>query len=82
VLAGLIGLQYHADCWSVSLAFQKYTNISSTTTPTTGTRVLLQLQLNGLSHIDNGLQQQFRASIPGYSVAPAALPDSRFSNYP
>jgi LPS-assembly protein len=82
VLAGLIGLQYQADCWGVSLALQKYTNISSTTTPTTGTRVLMQLQLNGLSHIDNGLQQQFRASIPGYSVAPTALPESRFSNYP
>jgi LPS-assembly protein len=42
----------------------------------------MQLKLNGLSHIDNGLQEQFRASIPGYSVGPAALPDSRFSNYP
>jgi LPS-assembly protein len=42
----------------------------------------MQLQLNGLSHIDNGLQQQFRASIPGYSVAPSALPESRFSSYP
>ncbi|WP_146153258.1 hypothetical protein, partial [Paraburkholderia fungorum] len=46
------------------------------------TRFLMQLQLNGLSHIDNGLQQQFRASIPGYSVAPSALPESRFSSYP
>lgn len=82
VLAGLIGLKYLADCWSVSFAFQKYTNVSSTTTPTTGTRFLMQLQLNGLSHIDNGLQQQFRASIPGYSVAPSALPESRFSSYP
>jgi LPS-assembly protein len=82
VLAGLIGLQYSADCWGISLAYQKYTNVSSTTTPSTGTRVLLQLQLNGLSHIDNGLQQQFRASIPGYSVAPTASPQSPFSNYP
>jgi LPS-assembly protein len=82
LLAGLLGLRYSADCWSVSLALQKYTDVSTTTTPSTGTRVLMQLQLNGLSHIDNGLSEQFRASVPGYSVAPSALPGSRFSNYP
>lgn len=82
LVAGLLGLQYTADCWALSLALEKYTNVSSTSTPNTGTRVLMQLQLNGMSKIDNGLLQQFRASVPGYSIAPSAPAESRFSDYP
>jgi LPS-assembly protein len=82
ILAGLLGVQYTADCWSLSLAAEKYTNVSSTTTPSTGTRVLMQLQLDGVSKIDNGLLQQFKANVPGYSVEPTTPPDSRFSDYP
>ncbi|SMG13564.1 LPS-assembly protein LptD [Paraburkholderia susongensis] len=82
IISGLLGLQYAADCWALSLAFEKYTNVSSTTTPSTGTRVLMQLQLNGVSKIDNGLLQQFRANVPGYSTAPSPSPASPFSNYP
>lgn len=82
ILAGLLGMQYTADCWAISLALEKYTNVSSTSTPSTGTRVLMQLQLNGMSKIDNGLLQQFKADVPGYSVTPSEAPESRFSDYP
>ncbi|KFG98007.1 LPS biosynthesis protein [Burkholderia paludis] len=82
LVSGLLGFQYAADCWAVSFALQKYTNYNSTTSPTTGTRVLVQLQLNGLSRIDNGLLQQFRASVPGYATPALPAPTSRFTDYP
>ena len=83
LVAGLLGVQYDADCWSLSLAVQKYTNVSTTTSvASSATRVLLQLQLKGLTKIDNGLSSQFRASIPGYTPLPSpAAPESRFSDY-
>jgi LPS-assembly protein len=84
LIAGLLGLQYNADCWSLGVAFEKYTNAtSSTTSPSTGTRVLMQLQLKGLSQVDNGMLNQFRANVPGYTPASNAIePTSRFSDYP
>nr|WP_244109043.1 LPS-assembly protein LptD [Burkholderia anthina] len=82
LVGGLLGFQYAADCWAVSVALQKYTNYNGTTSPTTGTRVLVQLQLNGLSRIDNGLLQQFRANVPGYSTPTLPAPASRFTDYP
>lgn len=82
LVSGLLGFQYAADCWAVSVALQKYTNYNGTTSPTTGTRVLMQLQLNGLSRIDNGLLQQFRANVPGYSTPTLPAPTSRFTDYP
>ena len=84
LIAGLLGLQYDADCWSLGVAFEKYTNAtSSTTSPSTGTRVLMQLQLKGFSQVDNGLLNQFRANVPGYTPATTETePTSRFSDYP
>ncbi|WP_230945447.1 LPS-assembly protein LptD [Burkholderia pseudomultivorans] len=82
LVSGLLGFQYAAECWAVSVALQKYTNYNGTTSPTTGTRVLVQLQLNGLSRIDNGLLQQFRANVPGYSTPTLPAPTSRFTDYP
>ncbi len=82
LIAGLLGLQYDAQCWSLALAFEKYTNATGSTTPSTGTRVMMQLQLKGLSRTDRGLLDQFKADVPGYSSAPAdELPVSRFSDY-
>ncbi|MBN3755646.1 LPS-assembly protein LptD [Paraburkholderia sp. Tr-20389] len=83
LIAGLLGLQYDAQCWSLALAFEKYTNAtSSTSEPSTGTRVMMQLQLKGLSRSDRGLLDQFKADVPGYSSTPADdAPVSRFSDY-
>jgi LPS-assembly protein len=83
LIAGLLGVQYDAQCWSLSLAVQKYTEeYDSTGEPTGGTRVLLQLQLKGFSKVDNGLLQQFKANVPGYTPLPSSSPpESRFSDY-
>ncbi|WP_310125152.1 LPS-assembly protein LptD [Paraburkholderia terricola] len=84
LIAGLLGLQYDADCWSLGVAFEKYTNATgSGASPSTGTRVMMQLQLKGLSQVDNGLLNQFRANVPGYTPATTVTePVSRFSDYP
>jgi LPS-assembly protein len=83
LIAGLLGIQYDANCWSLGVAFEKYTNAtSSATSPSTGTRVLMQLQLKGFSQVDNGLLNQFRANVPGYTPASTVEePVSRFSDY-
>ncbi len=81
LVGGLLGFQYATDCWAVSVALQKYTNHNGTTSPTTGTRVLVQLRLDGLNRIDNGLLQKFRANVPGYSTPTLPAPTSRFTDY-
>ncbi len=82
LIAGLLGFQYDADCWSLGIAFEKYTNETSTTVPSTGSRVLMQLQLKGLSKVDNGLLDQFKDNVPGYSPLPdSSTPVSKFTDY-
>ncbi len=83
LIAGLLGVQYDAECWSLGLALQKYTNaVDSTGQPSSGTRVLMQLQLKGFSKADNGLLEQFRANVPGYTPLPSTSPpDARFTSY-
>jgi LPS-assembly protein len=83
LISGLLGIQYDAQCWSISVAVQKYSEEDDTTgQPASGTRVLMQLQLKGFSRIDNGLLNQFKASVPGYTPLPSSSPqDSRFSDY-
>lgn len=83
LISGLLGVQYDAQCWSISVAVQKYSEEDDTTgQPASGTRVLMQLQLKGFSRIDNGLLNQFKASVPGYTPLPSSTPqDSRFSDY-
>ncbi len=83
LIAGLLGFQYSADCWSLGIAFEKYTNeTSSTTVPSTGSRVLMQLELRGLSKVDNGMLNQFKDSVPGYTpVSNNITPLSRFTDY-
>ncbi|WP_322045706.1 LPS-assembly protein LptD [Paraburkholderia sp. J67] len=83
LIAGLVGFQYDADCWAIGIAFEKYTNdTGSTTVPSTGSRVLMQLQLKGLSKVDNGLLNQFKDNVPGYSPLPDnSAPVSKFTDY-
>jgi LPS-assembly protein len=80
---GLVGFQYDADCWAFGIGIQRYANgLTASQTATTGTRVLAQLQLKGLSKIDNGLVQAFAAGVRGYMpLPPPAPPQSRFSDY-
>ncbi len=82
LIAGLVGFQYDADCWSIGVAFEKYTNETSSTVPSSGSRVLMQLQFKGLSKIDNGLLNQFRENVPGYTPPPGGdAPVSKFTDY-
>jgi LPS-assembly protein len=89
---GLLGFQYNAPCWSFGVGLQRYANgIQSAnqtgggtpvTTSPLGSRLLAQLELKGLSRIDNGLIEQFVASIPGYMRLPSTqIPVSRFTEY-
>jgi LPS-assembly protein len=83
IVDGLLGFQYDADCWSFGLGLQRHVNgITSTGVPSSGTRVLGQLTLKGLSHVDNGLTEAFRAGVAGYIPPPPPGPPlSRFSDY-
>ncbi|WP_230940763.1 LPS-assembly protein LptD [Burkholderia diffusa] len=65
---GLVGLQYDASCWSLGVAAEKYLYATSSTSATSGTRIMVQLQLKGLGATDTSLQKQFSAAVPGYSA--------------
>lgn len=80
---GVLGFQYDAQCWTFGLAVQRYANgVQVNGSPASGTRVLAQLELKGLSKIDNGLISAFQAGVPGYQTPPPPpAPLSRFSNY-
>ncbi|WP_206954330.1 LPS-assembly protein LptD [Trinickia acidisoli] len=80
---GLLGFQYDADCWILGVGVQRYANGEDTSGQyQSGTRVLAQLTLKGLSNVDNGLVSAFRAGVAGYQPPPPAPPPlSRFSNY-
>ncbi|MGI4861189.1 MAG: LPS-assembly protein LptD [Janthinobacterium lividum] len=82
--AGLIGLSYDADCWSFAIALQKYTNAASTdSAASTGTRALMQLTFKGFANVDNGLSEEFRSAVPGYTATPLTpTPVSEYSDYP
>jgi LPS-assembly protein len=83
IVDGLLGFQYDADCWTLGIGVQRYANgITSTNQSATATRMLAQLTLKGLSHVDNGLTAAFRAGVQGYMPPPPPAPPlSRFSDY-
>ncbi|WP_232442256.1 LPS-assembly protein LptD [Burkholderia ubonensis] len=80
---GLVGIQYDASCWSLSVAGEKYLYTTSSTSATSGTRITVQLQLKGLGAADSGLKKKFSAAVPGYSP-PFVQQDSndRFTDLP
>ncbi|GLU31356.1 LPS-assembly protein LptD [Trinickia caryophylli] len=82
LIAGLVGFQYDADCWAIGLALEKYTQATSSSSASSGTRVLMQLQLKGLSKVDNGLASEFAQRIPGYTATSSPASQSPFSDYP
>jgi len=84
LIEGLVGFQYDADCWSFGLGVQHYANgVNIAGLPQSSTRFLAQLVLKGLSHVDNGLVQQFSSAVQGYQGLPGPAPiPSPFSNFP
>jgi LPS-assembly protein len=80
---GLVGLQYDADCWTLGIGLQRYSDgVNSAGSQTSGTRFMAQLTLKGLTKVDNGLTAAFQAGVAGYTPLPAMPPpQSRFSDY-
>jgi len=83
IVDALVGFQYDADCWVLGIGAQRYSNgLDGAGQYTSGTRVLAQLTLKGLSNVDNGLVAAFRAGVAGYQPPPPPLaPLARFTNY-
>ncbi len=80
---GLLGFQYDADCWSFGVGLQRYAEYDSLGLPSSGTRLLAQLVLKGLSRVDNGLATAFTSAVQGYQGLPGPAPvQAPFSNYP
>ncbi|MGH8662532.1 MAG: LPS-assembly protein LptD [Burkholderiales bacterium] len=61
-LEGLIGAEYHADCWSLRLVGHRF----ATTTQEASTTFFLQLELGGMSRIGANPLDTLRRSITGY----------------
>jgi len=63
VVQGLLGVEYSADCWVFRVVGQRI----FTATDSTGSAIMVQLQLNGLSKIGTGnALDALRKSVPGY----------------
>ncbi|WP_420885755.1 LPS-assembly protein LptD [Candidatus Vallotia cooleyia] len=79
----LVGFEYDTQCWSFGIGLQKYANgVNSSNQPSTGTRMLAQLQLKGFATVDNGLVSQFRSSILGYRpISQLSVPQTQFTDY-
>lgn len=63
LLAGLIGIEYNACCWSLRVVLNRFI----TATERTSTTFFVQLELNGLMRIGNNPLRVLRQGIPGYT---------------
>lgn len=62
LLAGLLGFEYNACCWSLRLVANRFT----TATQRTSTAVFVQLELNDLMSIGTNPIRVLQQGIPGY----------------
>lgn len=63
LLAGLLGLEYNACCWSLRLVASRFT----TATQSSSTNIFIQLELNDLMRIGTNPIRVLQQSIPGYT---------------
>jgi LPS-assembly protein len=63
LLAGLLGLEYSACCWSLRLVASRF----MTATQRSSTNIFVQLELNDLLRIGNNPLRVLQQSIPGYT---------------
>ncbi len=63
LLAGLLGLEYNACCWSLRLVASRFT----TATQSSSTNIFIQLELNDLMRIGTNPIRILQQSIPGYT---------------
>lgn len=62
LLAGLVGIEYNACCWSLRLVANRFT----TATQRTSTTIFVQLELNDLMSIGTNPIRVLQQGIPGY----------------
>ena len=77
VTDSLLGLEYDAGCWIARVVAERLSTGSTQAT----TRLMLQLELVGLSRLGSNPLQALRDNIPGYEMlrgegAPASGPSS------
>lgn len=78
IIEGLLGLEYHQDCWTFRFVFQRF--ITASATPTTA--LFFQLDLNGLGRLGSNPFDILRRNIPGYRLPnDRPLPGSKYSDY-
>lgn len=63
LLAGLLGFEYNACCWSLRLVANRFT----TATQKTSTNIFVQLELNNLMKIGTNPIRVLQQGIPGYT---------------
>lgn len=63
LLAGLVGIEYNACCWTLRMVLNRFI----TATERTSTAFFVQLELNGLMRIGNNPLRVLRQGIPGYA---------------
>lgn len=63
LLAGLVGVEYNACCWSLRMVLNRFI----TATERTSTSFFVQLELNGLMRIGNNPIRVLQQGIPGYT---------------
>jgi LPS-assembly protein len=62
-LEGLLGVEYHADCWVLRVVAHRF----ATTTQQAATTFFVQLELNGVSRIGSNPMDALRRNIGGYA---------------
>lgn len=62
-LEGLLGVEYHADCWVLRVVAHRF----ATTTQQAATTFFVQLELNGMSRIGSNPMDALRRNIGGYA---------------
>lgn len=78
LVESVLGLEYHACCWTSRFVVQRYTTGIDTQT----TAFFLQLELTGLGRIGSDPFDILRRNIPGFRVPdPVAGPTSRYFGY-
>ena len=74
----LAGIEYDAGCWISRVVLDRL----QSSTSSANTRIMLQLEFVGFSHIGTNPLKTLRSNIPNYQYLrePTSAP-SRFSNY-
>ena len=74
----IVGFEYDAGCWVGRMVFEQEQHSLTSSTK----RVMLQIELRGLSRVGSSPLRTLRNAIPKYQNLPPDLPaTSRFTTY-